>query len=114
MAHFAHINENNIVTEVLTFDVFDDDTPLKPIPEGHRWIRTSYNGNIRGRFAGIGMLYDEEHDVFLYPKPFPSWSYDEATKDWKAPIPMPEDDPQKKLWDEDTQSWTYKPTYTPE
>ena len=113
MAHFAHIDENNIVTEVLTFDVADNDVPLKPIPDGHRWIRTSYNGNIRARFAGKGKLYDEERDIFIQPKPFTSWVYDESIKDWIAPIPA-DADPQKKLWDEDTQSWTYKLNYTPE
>jgi hypothetical protein len=96
MAHYAFLNENNIVTEVI---VGIDETELIEgvSPEewygqfrGQRCVRTSYNGNIRKNFAGIGYTYDKDWDAFRAPQPFPSWKLDYETFQWKPPVPMPE------------------------
>ena len=84
MAHFAKLDENNVVTQVIV--VSDKDTSDANGVEkeyigaafcerllGGTWKKTSYNGNIRKNFAGIGYIYNEELDIFLSPKPFPSW-----------------------------------------
>jgi hypothetical protein len=70
---------------------------------GGTWVKTSYNGNIRKNFAGIGFTYDPVNDWFVGPQPYPSWILDTEAK-WQAPIPMPEDG---KLftWNEETLSW---------
>jgi hypothetical protein len=57
---------------------------------GGRWIKTSYNNNIRNRFAGVGFIYDEQRDVFIEPSPYPSWVLDEETYDWQPPTPKPQ------------------------
>ena len=124
MAHYAFINENNIVTEVIVGKDEDDNTDL---PEGfadwEAWYadfrgqtckRTSYNtianthtGDgtpFRGNYAGIGFTYDPENDVFYRPKPYDSWILNETTWMWEAPIPYP-DDGNIYNWNEDTQSW---------
>ena len=107
MAHWAEINENNIVLRVL---VTSNDDPNGD--EGHhwlidafggRWIQTSYNGNIRNKFAGIGDTYLEEQDVFIAPQPYPSWTLDESFI-WQPPIPYPNDE-QLYTWNEETISW---------
>jgi hypothetical protein len=112
MAHWAQIDENNIVTMVT---VGDNDDPNRD--EGYqwlvdniggRWIKTSYNGNIRARFAGIGFTYDEERDVFIAPKPFASWILNPETTEWEAPVPKPEDD-KSYGWDEESVSWIEVP-----
>ena len=109
MAHYAFIDENNVVTEVI---VGKDETELIDglTPEewygnfrGQRCIRTSYNHNIRKQYAGIGYTYNETADVFVAPQPFESWSLDE-NYDWQAPIERPADGKQY-LWDEDEQAW---------
>lgn len=107
MAHFARIDENNIVVDVQVVhnslehrgaDFLSIDLGL-----GGRWIQTSYNGNIRRRFAGIGYTYDEYSDVFIEPKPFPSWKLDE-NYNWKAPIPRP-DIEGLVYWNEEEKIW---------
>jgi hypothetical protein len=107
MAHFAEIDDKNIVLRVL---VTDNDAPN----EGHdwlvenlggNWVKTSYNGNIRKNFAGIGYTYDSERDAFIPPKPFDSWLLDEATCRWVAPIPYPTDGLIYQ-WDEQTGDWS--------
>jgi len=109
MAHYAFLDENNMVTEVI---VGIDETELieNLNPEiwygnfrGQTCVRTSYNGRIRGRFAGIGYSYDADRDLFISPRPFLSWITDE-TGQWHAPIPYP-DDGKYYLWDEETQEW---------
>lgn len=106
MAHFAEIDENNIVLRVL---VTDNDFPNEGYDWlvenlGGTWIQTSYNATIRKNFAGIGFTYDEDREAFIPPQPFPSWVLDEDTCRWEAPIARPADD---KLyeWDEDAQTW---------
>jgi hypothetical protein len=93
MAHFAEVNENNIVTRVLVTDNSAVNEGLDWLQEtfGGKWIQTSYNGNIRKNFAGIGFIYDSERDAFIAPKPFESWDLDEETCRWVAPIPYPTD-----------------------
>lgn len=89
MAHYAFLDENNVVTEVI---VGIDETELieGKDPEtwygefrGQRCVRTSYNGNIRKNYAGIGFVYDEQRDAFLLPKPrFGEWVFNEETCKW--------------------------------
>lgn len=108
MAHYAFLDENNIVTEVI---VGIDETELIEglSPEvwygnfrGQKCVRTSYNNNIRKQYAGIGYSYNEEADVFIQAQPYPSWALDENF-DWKAPVPYP--DSGIYAWDEDSLSW---------
>ena len=108
MAHYAFLDSNNIVTEVI---VGKDETDLT-----HDWEtfygeirqqvckRTSYNGNIRKNYAGIGFTYDAQRDAFIEPKPYPSWVLNEDTCQWNAPTPMPTDD-KFYIWNETNQSW---------
>jgi hypothetical protein len=105
MAHYAFLNNNNIVTEVI---VGKDETD-----KTHNWEefygeirkqickRTSYNSNIRGNYAGIGHTYDTTNNVFYETKPFfTSWVLNSDTWVWEAPIKSP-DDMSKYYWDED-------------
>lgn len=106
MAHFAELNEKNIVVRVLVVpdeqehrgeEFLRDDLQL-----GGRWIQTSYNNKIRKRFAGINHYYDEQGDVFISPAPFQSWILN-SNYDWEAPIPKPTD--KECYWDESSLSW---------
>jgi hypothetical protein len=108
MAHYAFLNDNNIVTEVITGI---DETELIEGLDTETWYgnlrgqvckRTSYNGNIRKNYAGIGFTYDEALDAFIPPKPFDSWLLNEETATWGAPTPRPEGN---YRWDEDSISW---------
>lgn len=110
MAHYAFLDENNIVTEVI---VGIDETELIEglSPEqwygnfrGQRCIRTSYNGNIRKNYAGIGYTYDEQRDAFIPPKPYDSWLLYEETCQWQAPVPYPTDG-LMYMWDEAKVDW---------
>ena len=101
MAHFAEIDNNNIVLRVLVFDnnyTNSDCTALL----GGDWIQTSYNNNIRKNFAGIGYTYDSNLDAFITPKPYDSWLLDTDTCRWEAPIEQPEGD---YIWNEDKLIW---------
>jgi hypothetical protein len=107
MAHFAKVNDENIVLEVL---VTDNDYPNEGYDWlletfGGRWIQTSYNARIRKNFAGIGYTYDEGRDAFIPPKPFDSWELDEETCTWVAPIPFPAGD-KRYTWNEEELEWT--------
>ncbi len=110
MAHYAFLDENNIVTEVI---VGIDETELieGQDPEtwygefrGQRCVRTSYNGNIRKNYAGIGFSYSDELDAFIPPKPFPSWVLDEETARWVAPVLYPADG-LIYAWNEELGDW---------
>lgn len=105
MAHYAFINMDNIVTEVITGreETDGDWETYYGNLRGVRCLRTSYNGNIRGRYAGIGMIYNETLDIFHDPQPYPSWTMDD-TGAWHAPIAYPIDD-HRYTWDEDNQQW---------
>ena len=114
MAHFAELDANNTVLRVIV--VSNDDCKDANGNEseavgaafcqrllGGRWIQTSYNNNIRKRYAGIGFTYNADADVFIDPQPFPSWTLDE-NHDWQPPVPRPEtDDPY--FWSEDDMAW---------
>ncbi|CAB4156767.1 hypothetical protein UFOVP658_147 [uncultured Caudovirales phage] len=104
MAHWAEIDENNIVIRVTVGDNNDPDEGYKWLIDnlGGRWIQTSYNNNFRKRYAGIGFTYDELNDVFISPSPYPSWVLNKSF-DWVAPIPMPTEG--SWLWDETSISW---------
>jgi hypothetical protein len=106
MAHFAEIDENNIVLRVL---VTNNDFPNEGYNWlienlGGTWIKTSYNANIRKNFAGIGYTYDEGRDAFIPPKPYESWILNEDTCQWEAPTAYPTDG-KLYTWDEDSQEW---------
>jgi len=108
MAHYAFIDENNIVTEVITGI---DETELIEGLDTETWYgnfrnqvckRTSYNNSIRKQYAGIGYSYDPVADVFIAPQPYPSWSLDENF-DWQPPTPRPKG--LNWYWDEDNLEW---------
>jgi hypothetical protein len=110
MAHYAFLDENNIVTEVITGR--DEDEVVYGISDweayygefrGQRCVRTSYNNNIRKQYAGVGYTYDELADVFISPTPFPSWVLDE-NHNWQAPTPRPYDG-KMYTWDEEELLW---------
>lgn len=107
MAHYAFLDENNIVTEVITG--IDESETIEGLDtetwygnfRGQVCKRTSYNGNMRKQYAGIGYSYDPVADIFIAPQPFASWSLDNNF-DWQAPVPKPNGD---YVWDESILSW---------
>jgi hypothetical protein len=110
MAHYAFLDQNNIVTEVI---VGIDETELIEGLDTETWYgnfrgqsckRTSYNGNIRKNYAGIGYTYDAARDAFIAPKPFESWLLNEETCNWEAPTPYPTDGLMYE-WVEDDLNW---------
>jgi hypothetical protein len=111
MAHYAFLDDDNIVTEVITGI---DETELIEGKDPETWYgefrgqtckRTSYNGNYRKNYAGVGFRFDEELDAFIAPKPFASWVLDEGTCRWEAPVAYPEGDLMYR-WDEEAGDWT--------
>ena len=122
MAHFAKV-QDGIVTQVIVaepefFNTFVDSSPGE-------WIQTSYNTRggihyapnsnkadgrvaLRKNYAGIGFTYDKDRDAFIPPKPYASWTLDEASCLWEAPVPMPADG-NSYIWNEETQSWELEP-----
>ena len=137
MAHYAELDQNNIVirvTVVRNEDCLDENGQdseavgiaflNQHVGEGN-WVKTSYNtlGNIhydpiteqpdnekpfRGNYAGVGFIYDKDNDVFYPPQPFTSWTLNKSTWLWEAPVAMPTDGKRYK-WDENSQSWIVKP-----
>jgi hypothetical protein len=108
MAHFAKIDENNIVVDVLVVPNEKEqigEEYLNKIGFEGRWIQTSYNRKIRKNYAGIGYTYNEELDMFLPPKPFPSWILDEKLGQWVSPIEIPTDINFVYNWNEENKSW---------
>ncbi len=114
MAHYAKI-EDGIVTQVIVVDNKDTADANGVEKEsigvafcerlfGGTWKQTSYNGNFRKNYAGIGYTYNADLDAFVPPKPFASWVLNEETAQWNAPVPMP-DDGNRYQWDEETVSW---------
>ena len=113
MAHFAELIDG-IVARVIV--VSNADTAQGGVEDGAigaafchnllggEWVQTSYNGNMRKNYAGIGYTYDTARDAFIAPKPYASWVLDEATCRWGAPVAMPSAGG-PWLWDEDTESW---------
>ena len=121
MAHFAELDDNNIVTRVVVVGN-DITTAAGPLGEndmhvdgetwcinffkGGTWKQTSYNHNFRKQYAGKGFIYDAAKDKFLYQQPFNSWALD-GNDDWQAPVTYPTDDAGKVInWDEENQRWT--------
>lgn len=115
MAHFAEIDQFGKVKRVIVVDNKDTADALGVEKEhigaafceklfGGVWKQTSYNGNFRKNYAGIGYDWDEARNAFIPPKPFASWVLDENTCQWKAPIPMPTDG-KMYSWNEGTQAW---------
>ena len=114
MAHFAKIDENNIVTQVVVVDNKDtsdaEGVEKEHIGAAHlekilggNWKQTSYNGNFRKNYAGIGYTYRSDIDAFVPPKPFPSWLLN-ANAQWEAPVAIPTDG-QMYSWDEENINW---------
>jgi len=123
MAHYALINHLSVVVDVIT-GIDENETQIdldgtivggsseawenfyasRPWFEGLTCKRTSYNGNIRKRFAGIGYTYNEQLDAFILPKPYPSWTLNEEIADWEAPTPYP-DSIGYFVWNEEQQRW---------
>ena len=109
MAHYAFLNADNIVTEVIT-GIDETETIEGLTPEqwygnfrGQVCIRTSYNANIRKHYAGIGYTYDSNLDAFIPPQPYPSWTLD-ADCNWQPPTPQPQNDT-FYTWNETTPEW---------
>ena len=125
MAHFASLDINNKVLQVVVISNEDVDAnggdqsaeaetfvaTIVPFdPFGGAWKQTSYNNNFRKQYAGIGFSYDATKDKFIEPQPYSSWSLD-ASDDWKAPVTYPtvteiSSNPISITWDEDNQKWT--------
>jgi hypothetical protein len=110
MAHYTFLDSNNIVTEVITGI---DETELIEGLHPEIWYgnfrnqvckRTSYNGNYRKNYAGIGYKYDEERDAFIPPKPFNKWVLNEETCQWESPVPYPDDENQY-VWNDNKSEW---------
>jgi hypothetical protein len=114
MAHFARLNEDNKVIQIIVIsdeDCLDENgneseevgkTFCNKLIKGN-WIQTSYNANFRKRFAGMGMIYDEEHDVFIGDKPYESWSINN-NGDWEPPVSYPQDGKDYD-WNEQNLQW---------
>ena len=116
MAHFAQLDENNFVTQVIV--VHNNDCQIDGVESedagivfckslfgvATKWKQTSYNGNMRKNYAGIGYTYDATRDAFIPPKPFASWLLNETSCNWEAPTAYPTDNKFYR-WDEPTLSW---------
>lgn len=116
MAHFTKLDSNNIVTQVVvvnndillkadgvTESEYKGKTFLNSLFGSATWVQTSYNGNMRKQFAGVGFKYDSTNDVFIAPQPFDSWTLD-SNFDWQPPIAYPTDG-NDYIWNEDDQQW---------
>jgi hypothetical protein len=121
MAHFARLDENNLVTQVVVLLDKDNSDPQgiedetiglahckKLLGEDTHWVQTSYNSTFRKNYAGVGYVYDEDRDAFIEPKPYPSWILNELMCFYEAPIPYPDiivGSGDSYIWDEDNQTW---------
>jgi hypothetical protein len=117
MAHFAQVDENWVVSQVIVVDnsILLDEQGVERDWLGEqfcqslygahtKWIQTSYSGSKHKNYAGVGYTYDAERDAFIPPKPYASWLLDEDSCLWDAPVPCP-DDGEPYQWDEDTGNW---------
>ena len=102
MSHFAKIDSNNIVTEVIVAE--QDFINSGAVGDSFLWVQTSYNNNFRKNYAGVGFTYDSTRDAFYAPQPYPSWTLNEDTCLWEAPVAYPDDD-KMYAWDEEVQNW---------
>jgi hypothetical protein len=121
MAHFAELDSNNVVKQVIVVSNADTSTAQGEEKEsigiafcerllGGTWVKTSYNATIRKNYAGIGFTYDKDRDAFIPPKPFDSWILNETTCLWDSPVPYPtdvgtSDAPKRYTWNEETKNW---------
>ena len=123
MAHFARLDENNIVTQVIVVDNKDVTDPFTGQEDeilgiafckkllGGNWVQTSYNSTIRKRYAGVNYTYNKALDAFVAPKPYESWVLNTETADWEAPVPQPElteeetEAGSRDEWDEENTQW---------
>ena len=121
MAHFAQLDENNLVLQVIVVnnEVIMNENGLEDeqigiifckslFGENTKWVQTSYSNRFRMRYAGIGYTYDDQRDAFIVPKPFESWSLNDETCDWDPPVPYPTEKPEDVLyyeWNEESLSW---------
>jgi len=127
MAHFAQIGIDNVVLRVDVVrneDILDangnesEEVGIQFLKSIHgqttNWLQTSYNGNFRYRYAGIGMVYNNEYDVFLAPQPYSSWTLNTEIYEWEPPVPQPElTDDQREVgsyyeWNEGNREWDLK------
>ena len=117
MAHFAEIDSNNKVVQVLVVPDHQQDRGqdflANDLGLGGTWLQTSYNTHggqhpegrpLRKNYAGIGYIYDKERDAFYQPQPYPSWTISAPNWTWESPVPYPSDGG-RYLWDEQTLSW---------
>ena len=124
MAHYAFLDSNNVVVEVIT-GVDENETQVdldgtvvggsseawesfytsRPWFAGLLCKRTSYNNNIRGCYASIGHIYNSTTDEFISPKPYPSWIFNTETHVWEAPVPFPQNVVGYFIWNEELQEW---------
>ena len=107
MAHFAELDDNQVVLRVIVVDNDNEDdgeTWCKNLLGGIAWKQTSYNKKFRKNYAGIGFTYDPDKDVFLPPKPFSKWVLDETKWVWKAPTDYP-DDGKFYSWNDNKGEW---------
>lgn len=114
MAHFAELDADNLVVRVVSVANCECEDSAGQECEhlgvsfcerhfGGRWVQTSYNGNIRRRYAGVGFAYDAGRDAFIPPRPYTSWALDEASCSWVAPVPRPATG--LHAWSEDQLAW---------
>ena len=105
MSHWAEIDENNTVLRVLVGNNSEPDEGEAFMNSlGGTWVKTSYNGNIRKNFAGIGYTYDSGRDAFIAPKSYESWVLNEETCQWESPVPYPTDGVMYQ-WNEELADW---------
>lgn len=120
MAHFAELGIDNVVqrvivvhnNELLDGDGVEQESLGRTFCQnlfGGTWIQTSYNGNMRVRFAGVGYTYNSSLDAFIAPKPFDSWVLNNETAAYEAPVAMPTDG-QEYDWDEENTQWVVRPS----
>ena len=123
MAHFAELDENNVVIQVIVInndDMLDENgeeqehlgvAKCQEVFGGGIWKQTSYNKSFRFKYAGIGDIYNSEHDVFVQAQPYNSWVLNQETYSWEAPVPKPEPLNENGThaweWDEASTSWTW-------
>jgi hypothetical protein len=119
MAHFAELDSDGVVLRVVVVsnDILRNDDGVEDEDRGiaflnrvvsvSTWKQTSIHNNIRRRYAGVGFTYSAEHDAFIAPQPYPSWTLDlDDPNDWVPPVPMPTDEGYWYEWDEQWQTWT--------
>jgi hypothetical protein len=117
MAHFAQLDENNVITQVIVvhnnelLDENGQESESQGIAfckslfgENTTWVQTSYNKTFRKNYAGVGYQYDSVRDAFISPQPYPSWVLDEDICQWQSPVAYP-DDGKSYAWDEALVSW---------